>query len=473
MKRTLTAFVFALLFSSIAQAFVEPSWERADVNKDGTSEYVAKTNLADLAFNERGELIGWYLKTVKGTDFKGNYEQAQKMDLITLPSARVGLPSVSTTIQANPVNTQVIDESGEKTLRGVFRYTQNQVRIEKTVQIHPHRLTFELEVTVQGAKNAFLEFNGLAQNRSELKALPEGASGPQALGTVSRARYASIQNGVQALVIHPSVVSSNSTFATTIEPQGEHGRVRIALQDAQPLRLSIYGGPNELVRLKVEGLADLPGLFEPNIFGRLSLVLIAILQWMRQVLGSWGLAIIGITLLVKLVTWPLLQAQLRSTAEMQALQPKVKEINEKFKDKPDKRAQATMELYREHRVNPAAGCLPVFIQLPILLVMYRVIVNFEFDQGFLWLRDLSLPDPIYILPILYIGSIFLQTYISTMGNRDLFRQQLLIQAVFLFFILSFPSGVTMYWILSTLLGVAQQWLINRSIKARMQMVKAA
>ncbi len=131
-----------------------------------------------------------------------------------------------------------------------------------------------------------------------------------------------------------------------------------------------------------------------------------------------------------------------------------------------------MTLYREHGVNPALGCLPLLVQMPVLIIMWRVIANFEFDQGFLWLGDLSLPDPLYILPALYVGANVLQTYLATMGNRDMFRQQLLIQVVFVYVVLSFPSGVTLYWVLSTLIAVVQQFLINRSIQARMRAAPA-
>ena len=122
-----------------------------------------------------------------------------------------------------------------------------------------------------------------------------------------------------------------------------------------------------------------------------------------------------------------------------------------------------MKLYQEHKVNPAAGCLPLLIQMPILFILWKVIANYEFGQGFLWIPDLALPDPYYILPVLYVASTFLSTWLPAHGNRDLIRQSLFMNLIFVFLVLQFPSGVTLYWVLSTLIGLVQQWLINKSL----------
>ena len=122
-----------------------------------------------------------------------------------------------------------------------------------------------------------------------------------------------------------------------------------------------------------------------------------------------------------------------------------------------------MKLYQEHRVNPAAGCLPLLIQMPILFILWKVIANYEFGQGFLWIPDLALPDPYYILPVLYVASTFLSTWLSAHGNRDLIRQSLFMNLIFVFLVLQFPSGGTLYWVLSTLPGLVPQWLINKSL----------
>lgn len=466
--RPLPWLLAAWLLAPAASAAVEADWVRADANKDGKTEWVAVTNAADVAFDERGEIVGWYLKTPKGNDFRGDYSRAG--NLIKNPVATVTLPGgAAGKVAAEPPRTSVEGGRDARTLTARFAYSQGGARVEKTWTVRPFSLTLGLASTVTGVPSYALAFEGLGGGDPTLKALPAAASRPQAAGEVQSARYAALQccntalgNTGQALIVRPE----EGTVPVRLEDAGAAGRFALTLPGGRTSRLRVYGGPNELVRLDLEGYAGLPGLFDPNLLGQLSVLLIRVLQFLRDLLGSWGLAIVGITVLIKLVTWPLLQTQMRSTSEMQALQPRIKEINEKFKDKPEKKAEATMALYRERGVNPAAGCLPLLIQMPVLLVMWRVIANYEFDQGFLWLRDLSLPDPLYVLPALYVGSMVLQTYMSTLGNRDMFRQQLIIQVVFVYIVLSFPAGVTLYWVLSTLLGVLQQYLINRQIKAR-------
>ena len=240
---------------------------------------------------------------------------------------------------------------------------------------------------------------------------------------------------------------------------GREGEVRLGPGEI----LRVYGGQNELVRFHVEGLLSFPGLFSPNLWGQLSLGLLWIMEAAYRFTGNWGLAILFLTLVVRLLLWPLMHQQFKSMAEIQRLQPLIQKINEKYKDDPNKRAEATMKLYQEHRVNPAAGCLPLLIQMPILFILWKVIANYEFGQGFLWIPDLALPDPYYILPVLYVASTFLSTWLSAHGNRDLIRQSLFMNLIFVFLVLQFPSGVTLYWVLSTLIGLVQQWLINKSL----------
>ena len=245
-------------------------------------------------------------------------------------------------------------------------------------------------------------------------------------------------------------LEGNGAVAAITLPAGTH-------------RLQVYGGQNELVRFYVEGYYDLPGLFQANIWGTLSLGLIYIMETAYRFTGNWGLAILVLTLFVRLLLWPLMHQQFKSMAELNRLKPLMDEINKKYKNDPEKRTEALMKMYQEHKVNPASGCLPLFIQLPILFILWRVIANFEFGQGFLWLPDLALPDPYYILPILYVGVMIVQTLLMAHGNKDIIRQSIFMNLFFVYLVLQFPSGVTLYWVFSTLIGLGQQLLINKQL----------
>ena len=179
--------------------------------------------------------------------------------------------------------------------------------------------------------------------------------------------------------------------------------------------------------------------------------------------GNWGLAILLLTVFVRLLLWPLMHQQFKSMAEMNKIKPLMDEINKKYKDDPEKKNEAVMNLYREHNINPAAGCLPMMIQMPILFMMWRVIANYEFDQGFLWIPDLSLPDPYYILPALYVMVMLAQTMMMSKGNKDALRQGITMNLIFIFLVLKFPAGVTLYWVFSTFIGLFQQWSINKQL----------
>ncbi|GLV47424.1 membrane protein insertase YidC [Thermus sp. LT1-2-5] len=425
--RKLLALV-ALLVPALA---LEATFKEADVNGDGTPEKVAVTNLMDLAFDARGQIVGWYVKTYKGTSI-GDYTRAPNL----AEEGPVVAPEGFT-----PEKAEFLVEDGRLLARFQGREGTLTYRIEKgryTLQVEAD-FPLTLKLKAQG----------------QPKVLPAGAQEPAPSGE-GLLRYLAWQTKPKAG--YALVAFAQEPFSGKLV--GKEGEVR--LEGDSPLKL--YGGQNELVRFHVEGLLSLPGLFSPNIWGQLSLGLLWLMETAFRYTGSWGLAILFLTLVVRLLLWPLMHQQFKSMAEIQRLQPLIQKINEKYKDDPNKRAEATMKLYQEHKVNPAAGCLPLFIQMPILFILWKVIANYEFGQGLLWIPDLALPDPFYVLPALYVATTFLSTWLSAHGNKDLIRQSLFMNLIFIFLVLQFPSGVTLYWVLSNLIGVVQQWLINRSLK---------
>jgi len=227
------------------------------------------------------------------------------------------------------------------------------------------------------------------------------------------------------------------------------------------LQLAKYAGHNELVRFHQEGYLDLPGLFNPNILGRLSLLIVRLLEFIHGFVPNWGLSIIVLTLMFRAVVWPLITTQTKSMFGMQRLQPKLQELQRKYKDDREKLTQETMALYKEAGVNPAGGCLPILLQMPLFIILWRVFVNFEFNEGFLWLPDLGQSDPFYILPVLYVLVMLATSYFSARGNPQMLRQSMIINLVFVFIIINFPAGVLVYYVVSMLVQVFQYWLLSR------------
>ena len=442
MKRVVGLFILLLLPGLALKA----NWKEVDTNGDGQPEMVAVTNLVDIAFSQNGEIAGWYVKPVKGREIK-DYGRAFNL----IPP---GLPKPGT-LEGLTLKAKRFGQEGDRLVA-----TFEGPGAKLTWRISPRHYTAEVDVEL--ASPATLVWSGIGKSdRPVTKLLPKGQQTPLPSGK-GDAVYVAMQTAPTrgyAFVLWPT-----SPVEAALEAVSGGAVAKLALPAGKTV-FRVYGGQNELVRYHAEGLLSLPGLFSPNIWGKLSLGLLYLMEALYRISGNWGLAILLLTVLVRLLLWPLMHQQFKSMAEMQRLKPFVDEINKKYKDNPEKKNEAMMKLYAEHKVNPAAGCLPMFIQLPILFILWRVIAYYEFGQGFLWLPDLSLPDPYYILPVLYVGVMIAQTLLMSQGNKDAIRQSLFMNLLFVYLVLQFPSGVTIYWVFSTLIGLVQQWLINQQIQA--------
>jgi len=210
------------------------------------------------------------------------------------------------------------------------------------------------------------------------------------------------------------------------------------------------------------------------LFNALVEGMVALLNWLYHVtqyvgIANYGLAIILLTILIKLVLYPLTRAQMHSMAVMQQLQPRVKEIQARYGRKdPQKMQKAIMELYREHRVNPMAGCLPLLIQLPILFALYKALLGFDYvnpeHARFLWVPTLSGRDPYFILPLLAGVTTYWQSRLTTSPADATQRVLLITMPIFIAWIsTTVPAGLALYWVVFSVVGAVQQHWINRQI----------
>lgn len=188
-------------------------------------------------------------------------------------------------------------------------------------------------------------------------------------------------------------------------------------------------------------------------------------------IASYGIAIILMTILVKVLLYPLTAKQVRSMKAMQELQPALKKLQKDYKNNPQLLQQKMAELYKESGVNPLAGCLPLLIQMPILMGVYYSLYGYQYagDPTFLWLNSLSETDPTYVLPVLSALTTYIQQK-QTMSNRGGDNQQMkmmsYIMPVFIGWIsLNFPAGLVVYWVTMNLCQIVQQWYMFRNEKA--------
>ena len=231
---------------------------------------------------------------------------------------------------------------------------------------------------------------------------------------------------------------------------------------------SIYYGPKDLDILKMQG-NRLEEVIDYGWFGPIAKPLIYSLKYLYKYTGNYGLAIIIITFILKLLFFPLTHKSYKSMKDMQKLQPKMTELKEKFKNDRDGMNKAVMELYKTHKVNPMGGCLPMIVQIPVFFGLYRALmysIELRHAPFYLWITDLSAKDPYYVTPIVMGVTMFIQQQLNpTPPDPMQARVMKLLPIIFTFFFLWFPAGLVLYWVVNNILSIAQQWYITRQIEA--------
>ncbi len=242
--------------------------------------------------------------------------------------------------------------------------------------------------------------------------------------------------------------------------------VTVAAGETNTLSMQLFVGPKDQARLTkiAEGL-DLSVDYGWLTF--LSKPLFWVLQQIQTVVVNWGVAIILLTLLIKIAFYWLSAKSYRSMARMKKLQPRLTSLKEKFGSDRQKMSEAMMKIYREEKVNPMGGCLPILVQIPVFIALYWVLLeSVEMRQAtFLWIGDLSEKDPLFILPLVMGGSMLIQ-YKLNPAPMDPMQQKVMmaLPVIFTVFFAFFPAGLVLYWTVNNVLSIAQQWYITRNME---------
>jgi YidC/Oxa1 family membrane protein insertase len=190
-----------------------------------------------------------------------------------------------------------------------------------------------------------------------------------------------------------------------------------------------------------------------------------LLEQIHSYVANWGWAIVILTLLIKLIFFPLSAASYKSMARMKEVQPRLLNLREQFKGDPQKLNRAMMDLYKQEKINPLGGCLPVVVQIPVFIALYWVLlssVEMRNAPWILWIKDLSVPDPYYILPVIMAVSMFVQTKLNPTPPDPLQAKIMMwMPIVFSVMFFFFPAGLVLYWVVNNILSIAQQWQINQ------------
>jgi YidC/Oxa1 family membrane protein insertase len=282
------------------------------------------------------------------------------------------------------------------------------------------------------------------------------------------------------------IASLQHHFVSAIVPAaGQPNKIQLQVQGQQyllsatgPMTTIAAGGKAQFQeklfvgpKLQTQLAATGPQLERTVDYGKLTVLahpLFMVLTWIHGLIGNWGWAIIIVTALIKLLFYPLSQASGRSMAKMRAIAPRMKQIQESYKDDREKLGRAMMELYKREKINPLAGCLPMVVQIPFFISFYWVLLeSVEMRQApfMLWINDLSSRDPYFVLPLLMGGAMFAQFKLNPAPPDPMQAKIMQFMPLVMTGMMAwFPSGLVLYWLTNTVLSILQQWRVNQVVQ---------
>ncbi len=234
--------------------------------------------------------------------------------------------------------------------------------------------------------------------------------------------------------------------------------------ERRKLDYTVYVGPKEPEQLKAAG-HQLDKVVHFGFFNVLAQPLFMVLTFFYGYFKNYGVAIILLTVLIKIIFWPLTHKSYASMKAMQKLQPEMQKLRDKHSGDKERLNKEMMELYKTHRVNPLGGCLPMLVQIPVFFALYKVLLDsiaLRHAPFAFWLTDLSAKDPYYITPLLMGASMFVQQKMTpTTADPMQAKIFMMMPVIFTFLFLNFPSGLVIYWLVNNLLTITQQYFIHR------------
>jgi YidC/Oxa1 family membrane protein insertase len=383
----------------------------------------------------------------------------------------------------------------------------NSMKVEKIYTFHPAKFAFDLEIKVHNLSGYSINQNSLLSWHQFVDSKPDSDSfthiGPVSFISKNIDRH-EVKKMESTKVIGPdvawggfenkyfiaSMISQNPTLTSLVLSRDAKNMVSIGLKGPQNLippgqsglfSYSLYLGPKDHDLLNALGV----GLENAIDFGDwlkwLAMPLLVALKFLYKFVHNYGIAIIILTILIKIIFWPLGNKSYKSMKEMQKLQPKLTELRERYKNDKSKLSQATMELYKAHKVNPLGGCLPMVIQIPVFFGLYKTLlyaIELRHAPLCLWIQDLSAPDTLFghipswipviggfalgPLPIVMGATMVIQQKMSPPAGDPMQQKiMLLMPVVFTFLFLDFPSGLVIYWLFQNVLSIGQQYYINK------------
>jgi YidC/Oxa1 family membrane protein insertase len=408
----------------------------------------------------------------------------------------VTFPESSTDISPNAVFETVTGKLDLMNARAkqqlIFSRSQGNVKIEKIFTFDPAGYTIAMEVKVHnltsspitqipainwyqyvdpgkvddsyGHEGPAVSVGGSIERQEVKKLNGESIMGPNVLWSAYESKY-----------FIASLIPENPSLTNVVMTRDETNMVSVGTKGRKEVipggqnsafSYSLYLGPKQYDLLRTLGVG-LENAIDFGWFKWLAIPALYILNFLFGFVHNYGIAIIILTTIIKIIFWPLGNMSYKSMNEMKKLQPKIEALKVKYKNDQTKIGQETMALYREHKVNPFSGCLPVLIQIPVFFGLYKALmysIELRHSPFFFWIQDLSAKDPYYITPVIMGATQFIsQKMTPAMGDPMQQKVMLLMPVIFTFFFLNFPSGLVIYWMFNNILQIGQQYYINKKL----------
>lgn len=479
----------------------DPASTSAIVSAKGT-KLTVETPLYSAVINSQGGLLeNFMLKKFKAT-IAADSPDVDMVGMNALNKAPMGLIINGIPTWVNGVwgyEGQNLNLNGNKLGTLIFRGDVEGFRIERRLTFHADNYLIDEDVRVINMSNpsgqgriAFTTATkSLTSEKDTYNPTRISWYGPEGLSE-EKDRDDLRETGVTASGNITWTAIDSNYFILALVPRSDGITMKGKLQDdifriaaektvsfdknvERKLSCSYYFGP-----MDAELMAKVPGNLDKAIdFGWFDIIakpLVVALEWFNQYVHNYGISIILLTIGIKILFWPLSHKSYKSMEQMKRLQPMMAKLREKYGDDREALNKETMQLYKTYNVNPAGGCLPMVLQIPVFFGLYKALmgtvalrhadfIHYLPFSDIVWLADLSAKDPLYITPIIMGATMFLQQKMTpSAGDPTQQKIMMFLPLVFTFMFLNFPSGLVVYWMVNNVLSIAQQWLMMRKVK---------
>jgi YidC/Oxa1 family membrane protein insertase len=408
---------------------------------------------------------------------------------VSLPDSTINVP-VDGFYEADGATLNMTQGTEPRKLTFTQTYP-GELRIDKLFTFDPGKFSFAMEVRVHNLTNATLNQNGsLAWHQYVDPKAPVdsyGHDGPVSyIGkSIDRPEVAKLEadklqgpdvswGGFESKYFIAALIPQNPSLTSFRMSKDSSNLVTVSLKGPQNrippgqsgvFNYNLYLGPKDYTLLKDQNINLENAIDFGDWLKWLAIPLLVVLQFLYGYVHNYGIAIIILTILIKVIFWPLGNKSYKSMKEMQKLQPLMMSLREKYKNDKTRLSQESMALYKTHKVNPLGGCLPMIVQIPVFFGLYKALlyaIELRHSPLFWWIQDLSAKDPYYITPIVMGATMFIQQKMTPTGADPMQAKiMLFMPIIFTFMFLNFPSGLVIYWLFNNIISIGQQVYINR------------